>query len=98
MRLLAIAILVALTPHLGAQVVATRGSGQAAFSSNTQLVVETVTVTGKSGNPVKGLSAKDFTITENGTPQQIRVFDEQKLQDPPVAAVDTSIPQNIHVY
>ena len=34
----------------------------AKFTSNTQLVVETVIVKDKNGNPIEGLTAKDFTI------------------------------------
>src|ERR1700686_3107725 len=54
----------------------------ATFQSSTQLVVETVTVKDKSGNPVEGLTAKDFTVTEDGVPQTIRFFEFQKLDQP----------------
>ncbi len=53
--------------------------GQVTFKAATQLVVETVTVTGKNGKPVEGLAAKDFTVTEDGVPQAIRFFEYQKL-------------------
>lgn len=63
---------------------ATLGRENAAtFTASTHLVVETVGVKDKKGKPVEGLIAKDFTVTENGTPQTIRVFDYQKLPDIP---------------
>jgi len=69
------------------------------FTTTTQLVVETVSVNDKQGKPVEGLTAKDFTVTENGVPQEIRFFEEQKLQDAPAAALAArSAPEDIHVY
>src|SRR5580658_6647285 len=58
-------------------------TGDATFSSNTQLVIETVTVRDKSGKPIEGLTAKDFTVTEDGTPQTIKFFEYQKLPEIP---------------
>jgi VWFA-related protein len=55
--------------------------GGVKFSTISQLVVENVIVKDKSGNLVEGLTAKDFTITENGVPQNIAFFEFQKLQD-----------------
>ncbi len=55
------------------------GAGDTAtFSVSQQLVVETVLVKDKSGNPVEGLTAKDFTITEDGTAQTIKFFEYQE--------------------
>src|SRR5690349_18632825 len=54
---------------------------QAVFQSTTQLVVETVVVKDKSGKPVSGLSAKDFTITEDGVVQAIKFFEHQKFDE-----------------
>ena len=69
--------------------------GGVKFSSITQLVVENVTVKDKSGNLVEGLTAKDFTVTENGVPQTISFFEFQRLAEeaaarepaPPAATV-----------
>ncbi len=54
---------------------------QPTFRSTTQLVVETVTVKDKDGRPVTGLGAKDFTLTEDGVPQEIRFFEFQKFDE-----------------
>ena len=56
-------------------------SGPATFQTSTQLVIETVSVKDKSGKPVEGLTAKDFTVTEDGVPQTIKFFEFQKLQE-----------------
>jgi VWFA-related protein len=75
------------------------------FESNVQLVVVDVTVKDKNGKPIDGLTDKDFTITEDGKPQAIKVFKFQKLEEetrpepaltprpqPKVAADDTPKP------
>ncbi len=56
-------------------------SGPTTFSANTQLVIETVSVKDKSGKPIEGLTAKDFTVTEDGVPQEIKHFDFEKLPE-----------------
>jgi VWFA-related protein len=58
---------------------------QATFQTTSQLVVETVSVKDKDGNPITGLTAKDFAITEDGVPQSIKFFEFQKLTDAPPA-------------
>ncbi|HEX4006392.1 MAG TPA: VWA domain-containing protein [Acidobacteriaceae bacterium] len=49
------------------------------LSVSSQLVIETVSVKDKSGNPVNGLTAKDFTLTEDGAPQKIQFCEHQDL-------------------
>lgn len=49
------------------------------LSVRTQLVVEAVVVKDKKGNPIDGLTAKDFTITEDGKAQTIRFCEHQEL-------------------
>ena len=55
--------------------------GTVKFESNVQLVVVDVSVKDKSGNPIEGLTAKDFTISEDGKPQAIKVFKFQRLEE-----------------
>jgi len=51
------------------------------FSVTRQLKIETVLVKDKSGNPVENLTAKDFTVTEDGVPQEIKFFEYQRLEE-----------------
>lgn len=57
------------------------GTPTPTFQSTTQLVVETVNIKDKSGRPVTGLTAKDFTLTEDGIPQEIRFFEFQRFDE-----------------
>jgi VWFA-related protein len=60
---------------------------------STQLVVEDVIIKAKDGNPVTGLKASDFSVTEDGKPQDIKVFEFQKLEDEAVAQPDQLKPR-----
>jgi VWFA-related protein len=51
------------------------------FEAEAQLVVLNVSAKDKSGNPVEGLKVSDFTVTEDGKPQQVKVFEFQKLEE-----------------
>src|ERR1700736_262136 len=55
----------------------------ATFQTSTQLVIQTVNVKDKNGKPIEGLTAKDFTVTEDGVPQTIKFFESQKLEELP---------------
>jgi VWFA-related protein len=58
-------------------------AGQQPFTLKveTQLVVETVIVKDKDGKAIEGLTAKDFVVTEDNVPQNISVFQFQRLDD-----------------
>jgi len=58
------------------------------FRSSTLLIVQTVTVKDKKGKPIEGLTAKDFIVTEDGVPQEIAFVEYQKLDAPPLGAID----------
>ena len=55
--------------------------GPVKFTANAQLVVEAVNVNDKNGKPIEGLTAKDFTITEDGVQQSVAFCEYQKLLD-----------------
>jgi VWFA-related protein len=66
---------------------------------NSQLVVEQVVVKDKKGDFVGGLSAKDFTVTEDGAPQTVKFCEQQHFSDdvtplPPQSPDD----ENITIY
>jgi hypothetical protein len=73
-------------------------SGAVTFTAGTQLVVEAVVVTDKKGSAIERLTAKDFTVTEDGLPQTIRFFDHQNLPQTPGAAPAASEPEHVHIY
>lgn len=72
-------------------------NGTSTFQVNSQLVVETVSVKDKSGKPVEGLSAKDFTVAEDGVPQTIRVFEYQKLEAPAEATAPPPLADRVEL-
>ena len=49
------------------------------LSVKVQLVVEAVVVKDKQGNPIHGLTASDFTVTEDNAAQTIKFFEHQDL-------------------
>src|SRR6202163_3506106 len=52
---------------------------QPTFRTGTRLIVETVTVKDKDGKAVEGLTAKDFTLTEDGEAQTISFVEYQRV-------------------
>jgi VWFA-related protein len=59
------------------------------FRSATSLVSVDVIVRDSSGNVVRGLTAADFTITEDGRPQPIQAFTFQQITDAPPPGPET---------
>ena len=82
MRLLRLLMLAVLPAHLWAQTIGANkqpGVQTYTLSVRAQLVVETVVVKDKQGNTLPGLTAGDFTLTEDGIPQKIRICEHQVL-------------------
>jgi VWFA-related protein len=61
----------------------------ATFTTGTQLVVEEVSVMDKNGKSIEGLTKKDFTITEDGVPQEISFLEYENLPDNPGPQLQT---------
>jgi VWFA-related protein len=85
-------IILAADPQQIGQNAPAGASAPATFTTSSQLVVETVNVKDKSGKPIEGLTAKDFTVTEDGAEQTIRFFEYQKVAEaqeaePPISTV-----------
>jgi VWFA-related protein len=53
----------------------------ATLKVTTRLIIENVGVKDKKGEAIGGLTAKDFTITEDGVPQKISVFEHNVLPE-----------------
>ena len=75
------------------------GADTYSISVTSRLVIEAVTVKDKKGNPIEGLTAKDFTITEDGVAQVIKFCEHQQL---PTTAEPLPTPapgtENVQIY
>jgi VWFA-related protein len=101
-RLLALPILLAALPVHG-QTTGTNAQSNSnspyTLTSETHLVVETVVVKDKQGNPIDGLTAKDFIITEDGVTQTIKFCEHQSLPETVTALpVTPSSQEDIKLY
>ena len=66
------------------------------LSVNTRLVVQTVSVKDKDGNPIRRAATKDdFILTEDGVPQTLSVFEFQKLDDNILPATSPISPNRV---
>jgi VWFA-related protein len=78
-------VLAALATSAGAQNIGSNTTpGQTEtyrLTLNSQLVVEQVVVKDKKGDFVNGLTAKDFTVTEDGIPQTIKFCEHQQFSE-----------------
>jgi VWFA-related protein len=82
MKILPLVLILAVAQATAQQIgqnTSANGSGTYTLTAKAQLVVETVVAKDKQGNFIPGLSAKDFTVTEDGAPQTIRFCEHQDL-------------------
>ena len=61
---------------------------------NSRLTVEDVTVTDAQGKPVHGLAQSDFTVKEDGKPQEIKNFQEYGTEQ--AQAAPLQLPPNVY--
>lgn len=66
------------------------------IKSEARIVVVDVIATDSNGNPVKGLSAKDFTVYQDKKEQQVRSFDEHKTSTVDAPAAMPKLPPNTY--
>ena len=64
------------------------GQQSPTFRTSTLLIVQNVTVKDKKGQPIPGLTASDFIVTEDGVRQSIAFVEYQKLDAPPLGTSD----------
>jgi VWFA-related protein len=57
------------------------------FRAAAHLVVQTVSVKDKKGQPVEGLTARDFIVSEDGQVQEVAFAEYQRLDDAPASSV-----------
>ena len=86
----AIALVVAITSG-GAQAPPPAQGGdqqpQAVFKTSTRLVVQNVYVKDKAGQPIEGLTAKDFVVFEENQRQEIAFVEFQRIANEPIVDV-----------
>ncbi|HXC94160.1 MAG TPA: VWA domain-containing protein [Edaphobacter sp.] len=96
-----ISTILAGTLSAGAQVVGQNtqpgAAGTYTLSVSSKLVIESVNVKDKQGKSINGLTAKDFTVTENGVEQHISFCEYQELPTTPEPLAKQG-PENIRVY
>lgn len=67
-------------------VVLAQPQGQPTFRSSVHLIVQPVTVKDRGGKPIRGLTPADFTVTEDGLPQEITFVEYEELEAPAATA------------
>jgi VWFA-related protein len=66
------------------------------FKSSTRMVLVDVVATDSSGRPVHDLKPGDFSVLDNGKPQSIASFDEQRPDGKPKPPIQLNLPENVY--
>jgi VWFA-related protein len=79
------------------------GTDVVTLHETVHLVIENVTVKDKAGKTIPGLTAKDFTVTEDGVAQEVKICDFQSLPEvpdkPPLPELTThEAEDNVKIY
>ncbi len=74
------------------------GNGAYTVSVTSKLVIEAVNIKDKQGKSITGLTAKDFTVTEDGVAQTVKICEYQELPTVPDAPIAKPARENITVY
>jgi VWFA-related protein len=81
-------------PYAIGQTAVPNADGRLVFKANARIVVLDVVVTGSDGKPIQGLHKGDFSIAEDGKPQEITSFEEHSTGDAMPAALP-DLPANV---
>ncbi len=79
----------ALSAQQNGNLTGTNGDASVTFKTTVNVVIQTVTVKDKNGKTIPNLTAKDFTLTEDGIPQTIQFCDFQTLPTDPAPTFAT---------
>jgi VWFA-related protein len=79
---------VAAGAHAAAPQAAPAAAQQPTFPAQVELVVVDAAVTDRQGRPIRGLTAADFTLFEDGQPQEIGSFEAVEVPEYPAAPAE----------
>jgi VWFA-related protein len=71
--------------------------GALTFTANANLVIVDVSARDKSGRPVEGLRAQDFTVLEDGKPQKISVFEYETISTVPEPPAEIALDEQLQL-
>jgi VWFA-related protein len=83
------------SPQASAQASGSGSQSGYSLQANSRVVLTDVTVTDKKGNPVHGLKASDFRISDNKSPQEISSFEEHH-KDETTHVLETALAPGVY--